>query len=249
MNSSRGGSWDELSVAGHSCRLYEPAGEPARFVVLCLHDEQATPLSEQPHLLRQFDQHHLAAAAPWTGRSWWTDRICPDFDPHRTAEQHLLQGVLPMLERHWSAAPLRIGLFGIGMGGQGALRLAYKHPSRFPAVAALLPALDFQNRLEAGDEILEAMYPDPEAARQDTALLYVHPLNWPRHQFFACDPESPWWDGTDRLRMKLASLGIRFECDLETSGDGSQAAYVQTMTPRAIEFLVAALASEALRVP
>ena len=88
------------------------------------------------------------------------------------------------------------------MGGQGALRFAYKHPKTFPVTAAISPALDYHLRLREGDETLAAMYPNSEAARQDTALLHVHPLNWPHHQFFCCDPtDERWWDGADRLRI------------------------------------------------
>ena len=60
------------------------------------------------------------------------------------------------------------------------------------------------------------MYGDEESARQDTAILHVHPLHYPRFMFFCCDPtEYPWFDGSDRLRMKMAASGIMHECDLE----------------------------------
>ena len=62
------------------------------------------------------------------------------------------------------------------------------------------------------------MYRDAEQARQDTATLHIHPLNWPRHQWFCCDPaDYRWHDSADRLRMKLYSLGVPYECDLETT--------------------------------
>ena len=110
---------------------------------------------------------------------------------------------------------------GTSMGGQGALRLSYKFPDKFPIAAAISPAIDYQLRYNEGDETIPQMYPDPEAVRQDTATLHIHPLNWPRHQFFCCDPEDyRWWESANRLRMKLYSLGVPHVCDLETTGGG-----------------------------
>jgi S-formylglutathione hydrolase FrmB len=135
------------------------------------------------------------------------------------------------------------------MGGQGALRFAYKHPKTFPVAAAISPALDYHLRFREGDETLPAMYPNSEAARQDTALLHIHPLNWPRHQFFCCDPtDVRWWDSADRLRMKLWSLGVPFECDLETQGGGHGFGYYNRMAEKAVDFLVRGLEQERLRV-
>ena len=134
------------------------------------------------------------------------------------------------------------------MGGQGALRLAYKHPDLFPVVAAISPAIDYQVRFD-DDAILQQMYSDPEAVRQDTATLHVHPLNWPRHQFFSCDPtDTTWWDSADRLRMKLSSLGIPHECDLETVGGGHGFEYYNVMAERAVSFIVEGLDQERRRL-
>ena len=136
------------------------------------------------------------------------------------------------------------------MGGQGALRLAYKRPSIFPVVAAISPAIDYQLRFEEGDETLPLMYRDAEQARQDTALLHIHPLNWPRHQFFCCDPNDyPWFVSAERLRMKLGSLGVPFECDLETTGGGHGFEYYNQMAEKTVGFLVNRLEKERLRVP
>ena len=106
--------------------------------------------------------------------------------------------------------------------------MAYKYPNVFPTVAAISPAIDYQKRIVEGvDPGLDFMYRDAEDARQDTALLYIHPLNWPRNQFFCCDPgDVRWHESADRLRMKLWSLGVPFECDLQT-----EAAVTVSRTP------------------
>ena len=241
--------WTQESAAGHRCDFFEPSQrDPRGFVVLYLHGIHLNPLSDHPHITGLFEQFGLPVIAPFAGRCWWVNRICPDFDPALTPERHILDNILPLIAERWGATSPKIGLLGTSMGGQGALRLAYKFPNRFPVVAALSPAIDYQIRYDE-DEILQAMYFDPEAARQETALLYVHPLNWPRHQFFCCDPaDHRWWDSADRLRMKLYSLGVPHECDLETTGGGHGFDYYNLMAERAVRFLMDRLDQERRRL-
>lgn len=239
------GQWTEAVVGGHPCDLFEPTQrDPRGFAVLYLHGVHLQRLRDHAPFTAALERHGLPCAAPLTQRSWWTDRLCPEFDPRVSAERHLLDRVLPWLEQHWNAAPPKLGLLGTSMGGQGALRFAYKYPQRFPVVAAIAPAIDYQLRFHHTDGVVAAMYPDPEAVRQDTALLHIHPLNWPRHQFFCCDPaDATWWDSADRLRMKLWSLGVPFECDLETTGGGHSFDYYNRMADRAVAFIATRLAS------
>ena len=242
--------WSEVTLAGHLCDVYEPDRRNEHgYVVLYLHGVHMQRLRDYPAFTAQLDRHGFPAIAPITQRSWWTDKICPEFDSSMTAEQHVLQNVLPYIAERWNSRPSRIGLLGTSMGGQGALRFAYKHPNTFPVVAAIAPAVDYHLRLRDGDEVLRQMYPDVEAARQDTALLHVHPLNWPRNIWFCCDPtDVRWHTSTERLRMKLAALGIPHEHDLETEGGGHGFAYYTRMAEAAVGFLVERLDRERLRV-
>lgn len=244
------GTWSELIVGGHPCHVYEPPQRnPHGFVVIYLHGVHVTPLHQQRAFVEQFDRHQLPVVFPVTNRSWWTNRICPEFDPHVTAERHVLDNVLPFIEQHWGTRPPRIALLGTSMGGQGALRFAYKHPNLFPVTAAIAPAIDYQLRYHEGDETIVQMYDDPESVRQDTATLHIHPLNWPRHQFFCCDPtDDRWWESVDRLRMKLSSLGIPHQCDLETSAGGHGFAYYNAMAETAIGFIAQRLDAERRRI-
>ena len=245
------GTWTEEVVAGHSCDVYLPPQRSEHgYVVLYLHGVHLNRLHGQQAFIDQFVRHGLAVVAPQTKRSWWTDKICREFDPQITAQQHVVRNVLPFIEQRLGAKPPRIALLGTSMGGQGALRFAYKFPDTFPVVAAIAPAIDYHKRYNEGDETIPQMYPDPEAARQDTALLHVHPLNWPRHQFFCCDPEDyRWWESCDRLRMKLWSLGVPHVCDLETSAGGHGFEYYNHMAERAVAFLVERLEQERRRMP
>jgi pimeloyl-ACP methyl ester carboxylesterase len=243
--------WSEIAIAGHACHLYvPPQPSPLGFTVMYLHGLHLAKLADHPVFERLFDQYGFRCIAPVTQRSWWTDRICPEFDPHVSAERHVLDRVLSWLAENWNVRPPQIALLGTSMGGQGALRFAYKHPNVFPVVAAISPAVDYQWKMEQeGDETLEQMYDDPEQARQDTATLHIHPLNWPRHQWFACDPaDYRWHESADKLRMKLYSLGVPYEADLETTGGGHSWEYYERMAEPAISFIADRLERERLRV-
>jgi len=242
--------WTEIEVAGHPCHLFEPTKPTGHGeTVLYLHGSHKEHLADHPRVVREFEKHGLRVVAPITGLSWWGDRVSPDFDPQLSPETFILKHVLPMMVERFECKPPRIALMGVSMGGQGALRLAYKHPNTFPVVAAICPAIDFQQKVDEGDPVLSQMYVDAEVARQDTATLHIHPLNWPRHQWFCCDPnDERWWESADRLRMKLYSLGVPYECDLETEAGGHTWKYFSRMAVPALEFIANRLERERLRI-
>lgn len=242
------GTWAEEIVGGHPCDVYEPPRPNEHgFVVLYLHGVHLTRLIEKQAFLDQFDRFGLRVVAPITQRSWWTDRICPEFDTTITAERHVLDNVLPFMAQRWGSRPPQIALLGTSMGGQGALRFSYRHPRTFPIVAAISPAIDFQSRWGPEDDPVTHMYADPETVRQDTATLHIHPLNWPKHQFFCCDPaDERWWESADRLRMKLYSLGVPHACDLETTGGGHGFEFYDRMAEKAVGFIAERLDKERL---
>ncbi len=242
--------WSTVTVAGKSCDVFEPAApNPHNFVLIYLHGLNKLKLVDNPTFTAEFSRHALRVIAPRTGRCWWADRICPEFDKQITPERHVVDNVLQFINEQWNAAPPKIGLLGTSMGGQGALRIAFKHPGKFPVTAAISPAIDYQLRWNEGDETLPLMYADQEAARQDTATLHVHPLNWPRHIWFCCDPaDYRWHESAERLRSKLVALGIPYQADLETSGGGHSFSYYNRMAPAAIYFIAEQLEHERLRV-
>jgi len=245
------GTWSQIDVAGHACRLYEPPSpSPHNYTIVYLHCSEVASLRGYPEFVEQFDRHGLRVIEPVTGLSWWTDHIWPGFDPTISAEAYVLKHVLPFVAERWNSRPPQLALLGISMGGQGALRIAYKHPNIFPTVAAISPAIDFQKRIDEGvDPGLEEMYGDAESARQDSALLHIHPLNWPRNQFFCCDPtDYRWYESADRLKMKLWSLGVPFECDMETEAGGHSFKYAIHMAERAVGFIAQRLDQERRRV-
>jgi len=230
--------WTRLEIAGKSADVFDPPDVVRpRFGLLFLHDQDGESLRESAIYTRLLHEGKLACVCPQAGQSWWTDRVCPEFDAQVTAERHVLESVLPFLRERWGLAPQGIGLLGIGMGGQGALRLAFKHPRLFPTVAGISSALDYHDLYGRGTA-LDEMYDCKEQCRQDTALLHVHPAHFSPHIVFCIDPEDrAWYRGNDRLHEKMTALGIAHEIDFTTRMGGHSWPYFEHMAERAIRFL------------
>ena len=267
--------WNTHQIGDHRCRVFLPSQpNEHNFVVVALHDllaensqsDQFAAEFTHPLFEKSFESHGLTVVAPITGHSWWADRIASGFDEVVTPEKFVCQHVVPWIAAEFNessavfgsiagrdsgTADPRLALLGVGMGGQGALRISYKHPNMFPVVAAINPDLDYQRHILDGDEVLYAMYEEVERARQDTALLHIHPLNWPRHQFFGCDPDD-WhvFNAVDRLRMKLNSIGVPFESDSDRVKGlfGRRKPWLPRGTGLAMDFIIERLNKERLRV-
>jgi S-formylglutathione hydrolase FrmB len=249
--------WLVIDVAGHPCEIFVPAEPLPGRAVIYLHGVRERWLQEISGLRDLIEQTRLPVIAPRTGRSWWLDRIVPSFDPSITPERYVIEHIVAEIGRRFGVSPPGIAMVGTSMGGQGALRLAYRHPNTFPIAAALSPAIDFHAAMreahvrddgECYDTLWET-YGDVERARQDTAILHVHPLNWPRHQFFASDPaDEHWYDGAVRLQSKLVALGIPHVAMLDPRGGGHDPIYYDRIAPDVIAFILERLDQESRRV-
>jgi len=234
--------WTTESLNGRRIDTFVPAGDtPPLAVVLFLHGHGRILLNENRVFTKLLQDNQLAAVCPDGGRSWWLDVVCEEFDSEQTPQQWLLDSVLPFIEQKFAIERPRIALLGISMGGQGVQQLAYRYASQFPVVAAISPAVDFFQLYGSGIP-LDTMFPDAESARQVSVVLNLHPLAWPRYQFFCCDPaDTEWFDGAARLGMKLSSSGILHERDLETTGGGHSWDYFNRMAPAALNHIVTSL--------
>lgn len=244
--------WQQTQIEERKYHVHRPpAPHPHAFAILLLTDEDGALPTAVCHesTRRLLDEMQLTVVAPETGPLWAFDCELPGHPASITARQLLLDQILPQAKRLMEYEAPRIGLLGFGMGGQAALRLAYDYAPQFPVVAAVEPKIDFHLYVRyGGNEFLQQMFADDELARQHTAILHVHPLNWPRQHFFCCDPESPWFDGADRLRMKLAASGIPFECDLQTTTQGNSDEYAAVQIERVLNLVGGALERERLRL-
>jgi S-formylglutathione hydrolase len=232
--------WARIEIAGKPADVFDPGGSP-RFALLFLHPESGATPAESAAYTAQLRRFGLPCVAPHGARSWWVDRVCPEFDPELTAEQHVLQHVVPWMEERWRLGPRGIAATGIEMGGQGAVRLGLKHPDRFPVVASMDGAFDF-HELHGRGTPLDEMYETRERCRHDTAVLQLDPYRWPPYIWFACDPRSEWHRGNDRLHEKLTAYGVPHTADLDTATDAD------AMARPMLEFVVNGLEREERRL-
>lgn len=243
------GTWTSVDINGKPADVYSPAGtDRPRFAVLHLHPLGLETLRDRPAFTRVFDALGLGCVCPHGQRCWWADRVCPEFDPQLTPEKHLLHNVLPFFKERWGLEPRSIGLQGISMGGQGALRLAFKYPHLFPVAAAISPAFEYHELYGQGTP-LDEMYDSKEQCRQDTAIMHVPPHHPPPHLFFCIDPaDSRWFRGNDRLHEKLNALGVPHQAVLTTRAGGHSWDYFNHMAERVERFVYAGLEQESRRL-
>lgn len=228
--------WNRINITGHPADVFKPANA-LPFAVLFLHDESGPKPALLEGLALQLEAQRLRCVVPHGASSWWLDRIFADFDPTLTAERYLLDSVVPWMESTWGIGPRAVAVAGIGMGGQGAVRLGFRHPEQFPIVASLDGAFDFHEHHGRGTP-LDDIYATREQARQDTAILHIHGHVWPSHIWFACSPASQWYRGNDRLHEKLSAMGIPHTAELDAASD------INSM----LSFVATALATESRRL-
>jgi S-formylglutathione hydrolase FrmB len=242
------GTWTRLNIGGKPADVYDlPASLSPRFGVLFLHGAGLQTLVDKPAFTRLFDELRLACVCPHGQHAWWADRICAEFDPQMTPEHHVRQNVVPFFAQRWGIVPRGIGLFGISMGGQGALRLAFKHPDLFPVVAAIAPAIEYHELYGQGTPI-DDMYDSKEQCRQDTVPMHIHPSQFPSHIFYCIDPADAWYRGSDRLHEKLSALGVPHQLDLATRAGGHSWDYFNHMAERVLRFVYQGLEQESRRL-
>jgi S-formylglutathione hydrolase len=205
--------------------------------VLFLHGYDGATLRDNPVYTALLNKHALACICPLGPQCWWTDRVFPPFDPVFSPIEFLAKNIPGYCQARWRMEPSQIGVCGVEMGGQGALQLVYRHARQFAVVAAISPIVDFESWHGHGTT-LDDMFPTREAARQATAILHIHPLDWPRRQLLLCDPADRYcFDGIMRLASKLSSSGVPFESDFEATHGGFGWNYANAMAPIAIGFL------------
>jgi S-formylglutathione hydrolase len=233
--------WKSEIIGGIDLEIFEPASPRAEGGLLLFRGRQPVRWESNLECTRRFSEAGLVVLAPHRGEGWWFDRARIDQPNTRSDMQQLVADVIPLFETRWRIAPPGIALIGIESGGSAAFGLAYRHARRFPIVAAIQPAIDFHLLAGRGGEV-DAFFDSPEAARQQTAPLHVHPLDWPKKQWLATHPDDAWHDGCERLLSKLDSIGIPCERVIDGSAPTAAEFASQQLGP-AVEFVSQALKS------
>ena len=233
--------WEKVQIDGIDVEVFTPDRPAGTGAIIYLHGYGCEKLSEKPDITSILAEAGLPLLAPQGGRNWWLDLPSSEFKHNLTSMQFVRTRLVQEIEQRWRVTCPRIGLLGVSMGGQGALNLAYRHGRQFPCVAAISPAIDF-HLIQGRGFTVDELFDSPEAARQQTVTLHLHPLNWPKYQFFASDPRDELWhEGSERLASKLTSSGIPYEADLTTSHGGHGWTYFTAMFQQAVPFLARSL--------
>lgn len=226
--------WSTRVVKGRQVDVFEPADNRSRFAVVLLPDGDATSPLDLKIIAEQCEHYRSTCIAPQPGESWWSSRLSSVFDPDRSAESWLIAELLPIIREYVKVEFQTPALAGIGRGGQGALRLGFKHPEVFPIVAALDAAIDHYE-LHGEGTGLDEMYPSREHCRQDSAIHHIDPVKTPRHIWFAADTASRWYRGNDRLHEKMSALGVPHVFDGGTGANDRLQAMFRFITQAMIE--------------
>ena len=229
--------WKQIKIDGKNADVFLPDKRTSDHAVVYLHAHGEERLSENEDFTKLFEQYGYPVICPRGKKSWWLDRICEDFDEQLTPMDYVRTHVVNWIEKELQIVAPNLALLGVSMGGQGALYISYRHARTFPVVAAISSAIDFYKAYGQGYP-LDQIFETKEEARQESATLHIHPLNWPKFQFFACDPmDKTWFAGNEILASKLSSSGIMYECDLKTSHGGHNWLYFTVMAERCMEFI------------
>jgi hypothetical protein len=204
-----GSAWRSEPLGAVSAWCFRPGGPPVG-TVLVLSDIDRPLAGDLRDLATPLEERQLAAVAPDV-RSWWIERPEPSLPGWASPLEFIAKVVTPWLQKSEPQAQ-RFAVLGGGFGGQGALQVGYRFPGPFPIVAAVTPAIDFHRHHSQSAE-LQGWFDSSERARQETATLRLHPLNWPPHQWISCPPDDWRFDGCERLASKLTSIGIPFTAD------------------------------------
>ncbi len=233
--------WTRVAIGDKTADAFAPVDARPQ-CVLYLHSLAEESPATDAAFTATLRQLRLRCLSPRGGWCWWADRVCPEFDAAVTPERVVLDALVPWAEARWGLGPRAVALAGLEMGGQGALRIAFKHPERFPVVASTAGALDCQDWYGRGTP-LDEMYESRERCRLDTAVLHIDGHHWPRHIWFWCAPDdAACYRGNDRLNEKLSAMGVPHTADLDTCARPDQ------MTAPMLAFVAAALAQESKRL-
>ena len=152
---------------------YDPAG-PALPLLLALHGGDGDHdflAHQQPYIEQMWTAGTLpkmVVVTPNAERSFYMDRK----DGTQKWETVILFALVDDLREHYKVSRDRTELFiyGISMGGMGALRMGLRHPERVGAVVALEPGIDPglkwtdvkpRNRFWRSDELMESIFGKP----------------------------------------------------------------------------------------
>ena len=175
-----------------------------RFGLIWLHDADGRPAPPEVEVFA-CDEGAICVNPVTPSALWLGQPIDPDtgYSPlGRVAE------LVRKLIADYSLSPHRLAVWGVGLGGQGALQLGFRYPDLFPVVMAVNPLLDLHDYYGLGTP-LDELYSGREQCRNDTATAWVPDKYRPASLCIWTDPaDMPRRFGAERLAEKLGSRGV-----------------------------------------
>jgi len=239
--------WGTATVDRHLLDVWTPASPAeSRGVLIFLPGYEGVSPAADFSWTAHLQHNSLTMVVVRAKECCWTPQTETAFDTRYSPLEFVSSGLLPWIGEQFPGQPTAIS--GVELGGQGALQLAYRKAREFPIVAAISPKVDFETWHGHGLS-LDRLYEDAEAARQETAILHLHPLAWPRYQLILCDAEDLYArDGVGTLLSKLASTGIPHEHEVTTTQGGFGWQYAAASAEKVIAFVLTSWADQATRV-
>jgi S-formylglutathione hydrolase FrmB len=244
-------TWSRTTIGHAAADLFSPPN--AQQAILFLHphgDETLAHPDANPAWTDALATAGIACCCPYAPRTWWCDRVYAPFHESITAENYLMTQVLPWMAMQLGISERAMAVIGISMGGQAALRLAFRYPDRIRVAVGIASAVDYHIRYGHADfPELEVIYRSREHCRQDTATLALPPAGRPGAVHLYCDPDDhDWFPSNDRLHEKLAAVGVPHVIDFTTRHGGHTWSYFNAMAHPTIRNVAAALATESRRL-
>src|SRR5262245_39499404 len=108
--------WEATELTGKPAEIFTPCSiERSSYGGIHLHGAALQTRRDNAAFTRWFEEFGIACVCPHGQRSWWTDRVCSEFDPRLTAERYVLDRVVPFFDQRWGLKPRSLGIQGISM--------------------------------------------------------------------------------------------------------------------------------------
>lgn len=234
--------WRTVFVEAKKVDIYYPQGvERAEALrpVIYLHGHSGATLHGRRAFEKMAADHGFVLICPQGGVSWWTDRPHASFDSELSAEDFIIEYLVPYVREYLDprVRAKTLAIAGISMGGQGALRLAFRHPDVFPIVFSIAAAIRYDSVYGSWEEIAQ-LYGSREEAEADTAAHHIDSGRRPWKIGLYIDPaDEDWIEGNYEFQQALAAKGVVHEYDFRTTGGGHTWTYFYATAPKMGRFL------------
>lgn len=229
-------------------RRIPAGGLPAVYLLHGAYDGyEAWANHDQRLLQRLAEEHRLVIVTPdGEPHGWYLDATT---DPTSQIESYIMDELLADVERRLPVSCTR-GIMGLSMGGNGAIKIALRHPGQFQAAASMSGVVDFTGaRIRKAPVKLLGPYEEDVATWEANSAHHLA-RRYPERAaelplFIACGEDDRWFETNVAFSTELHRLGIPHVFEGRPGGHSWD--YWLEQLPRQLAWMAAQLARE--RVP